>query len=291
MKQANLKLNPKKRLLFQREVEFLGHTVLANGIKHEVRSFLGLCTYFNRFVNGFADFGAPLHRLTDLKSQFNWTAFKRLKNALCSSPILFYLHSSEMFILDTDASNIGIVAVLSQLQDKEEKVIEYFSSVLSEPEKNYCATKKELLAIVRAVEHFHKYLYRREFLIRTDHAALTWLLQMKNCEGQVGRWLERLQQYHFKIRHSAGKLHNNADSLSRRPCKYYKHCDKIEQHETSFNYERTAVIEDEEWTAAQLIKDQEEDVDIGPLLKWKEDGVERPGWSEISYQSPSFKVL
>ena len=130
--------------------------------------------------------------------------------------------------MDTDASNIGIGAVLSQVQDKEEKVIEYFSSVLSKPEKNYCATRKELLAIVRAVEHFHKYLYGREFLIRTDHAALTWLLQMKNPEGQVARWLERLQQYHFKIRHRAGKLHNNADSLSRRPCKNCKHSYKIE---------------------------------------------------------------
>mgnify|MGYP005985091303 FL=1 len=133
-----------------------------------------------------------------------------------------------MFILDKDASNIGIGAVLSQVQDKEEKVIEYFSSVLLKPEKNYCATRKELLAIVRAVEHFHKYLHGREFLIRTDHATLTWLLQMKNPEGQVAKRLERLQQYHFKIRHRAGKLHNNVDFLSRRPYKNCKHCDKIE---------------------------------------------------------------
>ena len=185
-------------------------------------------TYYRRFVNGFADIAAPLHRLTDLKSQFHWTAeceaaFKRLKNALCSSSLLSYPQSSGMFILDTDSTNIGIGAVLSQVQDKEEKVIQYFSNVLSKPEKNYCVTRKELLAIVRTVEHFHKYLYGREFLIRTDHAALTWLLQMKNPEGQVARWLERLQQYHFKIRHRAGKLHNNADSLSRKPCKNCKH--------------------------------------------------------------------
>ena len=179
-----------------------------------------------------------------------------------------------MFILDTDASNIGIGAVLSQVQDKEEKVIEYFSSVLSKPEKNFCVTRKELLAFVRAVEHFHKYLYAHEFLIRTDHAALTWLLRMKNPE--------RVQHYHFKIRHRAGQLHNNADCLSRRQCKNCKHCDKIEQRETSFNCGSTAVVEDEEWTTAQLRKDQEEDIDIGPLVKWKENEAERSTWSEIA---------
>ena len=136
MKEAKLKLNPKTCLLFQREVEFLGHTVSANGIKttgtkirafrdwprprdkHEVQSFLELCTYCWRFVNRFADIAAPLHKLTNLKSQFNWTAeceaaFKRLKNALCSSPILSYPQPSGMFILDTDESNIEIGAVLS----------------------------------------------------------------------------------------------------------------------------------------------------------------------------------
>ena len=134
-------------LLFQKEVEFLGHTVSANGIettrtkirairdrprpqdKHEVRSFLvGLGTYYRRFVIGFADIAVPLQRLTYLKSQFNWIAE-------CEA-----------------AFKVG--AVLSQVPDKEEKAIEYFSSVLSKPEKNYCATKKELLAIVRALEHF-----------------------------------------------------------------------------------------------------------------------------------------
>ncbi|XP_063920956.1 uncharacterized protein LOC135135765 [Zophobas morio] len=247
-------------------------------IEHQLKTdFLGLCTYYRRFVNGFADIAAPLHRLMDLKSQFNSAAeceaaFKRLKNALCSSPILSYPQSSGMFILDTDASNIGIGAVLSQVQDKEEKVIEYFSGILLKTE-NYCATRKELLAIVRAVEHFHKYLYGREFLIRTDYAALIWLFQMKNPERQDG--------------------FNDSNSITSKfdtglNC---KHCDKIEQRETSFNCGRTAVTEDEEWTTAQLRKDQEEDVDIRPLLKWKEVGAERPAWSEISNESPSFKAL
>ncbi|KAJ3646414.1 hypothetical protein Zmor_024003 [Zophobas morio] len=89
---------------------------------------------------------------------------------------------------------------------------------------------------------------------------------MKNSEGQVARWLER---------HRPGKLHNNADSLLRRSCKTCKYCDKIEQRETSFNCGTIAVVEDEKWTTARLRKDQEEDVDIGTLLKWNGDGVEQ----------------
>ena len=133
---------------------------------HEVQSFLGLCSYYRSFVNGLANIAAPLHRLMYLKSQFNWTAeceaaFKRLKNA--SNPIVSYAQSSGMFILDTDASNNVT---------RKKKSSSTSATLLSKPEKNYCATRKELLAIVRAVEHCHKYLYGREFLIRTDHAAL-----------------------------------------------------------------------------------------------------------------------
>jgi len=88
------------------------------------------------------------------------------------------------FILDTDASNAGIGAVLSQIQNGEEHVIEYFSTILTKAEENYCVTRKELLAIVKLVDHFHKYLYGQEFLIRTGHATLKWLLRMKQPEGQ-----------------------------------------------------------------------------------------------------------
>ncbi|UYV64719.1 K02A2.6-like [Cordylochernes scorpioides] len=178
-KAANLGLNPGKCQLFQRKVEFLGHTVSAKGIqtseskilairdwpkpkdKHELRSFLGLCTYYRRFVEGYADIAAPLHRLTEAKSAFHWSqdcenAFVTLKGGLCSSPVLVYPQPGMRFVLDTDASNSGIGAVLSQVQDGEERVIEYYSKILTKPERNYCATRGELLAIVRSVEHFHR---------------------------------------------------------------------------------------------------------------------------------------
>jgi hypothetical protein len=97
--------------------------------KHEIRSFLGLCTYYRRFISGFANIAKPLTKLTEQKQVFQWTpevetAFQTLTGALCSAPILAYPQPGERFIVDTDASNFGI-GVLSQMQDGQERVIAY----------------------------------------------------------------------------------------------------------------------------------------------------------------------
>ena len=111
---------------------------------------------------------------------------------------------------------MGIGAVLSQEQNGEEHVIAYFSRTLEKPERNYCITRRELLAVVKAIEHFHVYLYDCKFAVRTDHSALQWLLRFP--DGQIARWLEKLQQYDFTTQHRPGRSHQNADTLSRRPC-------------------------------------------------------------------------
>ncbi|GFV58470.1 retrovirus-related Pol polyprotein from transposon 17.6 [Trichonephila clavipes] len=112
----------------------------------------------------------------------------------------------------------------------EGRVIAYFSKRLFKPERNYCVTRKELLAIVNAVEHFHPYLYCGSFMLRTDHASLTWLLNFKNSESQIARWIQRLQKYDVEIRHRKGSAHGNADALSRRPCpESCKYCSRIEK--------------------------------------------------------------
>jgi hypothetical protein len=85
--------------------------------------------------------------------------------------------------VDTDVSNVGIGGVLSQVQDGQERVIAYYSKTLSKAERNYCITRRELLATVKTLEHFHTYLYGQEFHLRTDHSALTWLMSFKNLEG------------------------------------------------------------------------------------------------------------
>ncbi|GFT76639.1 retrovirus-related Pol polyprotein from transposon 17.6 [Nephila pilipes] len=152
LKQANLKLNPAKCNLFRREVSYLGHIISAEGVRtdprkvaavkewsqprnvHELRSFLGLCTYYRRFVKGFSLIARPLHRLTEHKRPFVWSeecevAFTSLKEALTSAPILSYPDPDKQFILDTDASHANVGAVLSQEIDGQERVIAYWTEM------------------------------------------------------------------------------------------------------------------------------------------------------------------
>ena len=125
-------------------------------------------------------------------------------------PVFFNL-----FVLDTDGSDVGIGAVLSQKQtDGSERVIAYASRVLSKPERRYCVTRKELLPAVNFIKYFRPYLLGNSFILRTDHSSLTWLYNFKNPEGQLARWLEALQEYHFTIEHRKGRLHGNADAMS-----------------------------------------------------------------------------
>lgn len=314
LQMAKLKLNPKKCVFLQREVKYLGHVITGDGIKtdaektstvrnwpvprdkKELRSFLGLCTYYRRFVRHFADLAKPLHRLTEKDIPFVWTtdcetAFEKLKITLCSTPVLSYPQPGAKFILDTDASNTGIGAVLSQEIDGEEKVIAYFSKVLSKAERNYCVTRKELLAVVKAIEHFHKYLYGQPFVLQTDHASLKWLMQFKNPEGQIARWLQRLQEYQFQIQHRRGSKHNNADALSRRPCiEDCRHCQKVEGNESLFaDCRLTKINSDDTWNSENLGKDQDSDEDIGPIKNLIENGLNRPSWNEISQKSETYK--
>ena len=240
LRQAGLKLKPSKCALLRRKVEFLGHIVSADGVEadpakiekvqnwpqpqnlHEVRAFIGLCAYYRRFVRGFGDVCKPLYHLTEKGVPFHWggeqeKAFVTMKERLTTAPILAFPNETDKFILDTDASAFGIGGVLSQVQNGEERVIAYGSRVLNKAERNYCVTRRELLAIVDFVKLFHHYLVGAQFLLRTDHAALYWLFGMKNLEGQPARWVERLGCYDMVIQHRPGKVHMNADALSRCP--------------------------------------------------------------------------
>ena len=141
---------------------------------------------------------------------------------MSTTPILRFPVPDAPYILDTDASLTGTGAVLSQLVDGQERVLGYASRTLSKAERNYCVTRRELLAVVQFVKYFRPYLYGQKFTIRTDHSSLQWLLNFREPEGQVARWIESLSEYTYEIIHRPGVRHGNADGLSRRPCK--KNC-------------------------------------------------------------------
>ncbi len=244
LRAANLKLKPKKCNLFQKKVVFLGHVVTPEGVHCDpdkvkevqdwvpptdvtgVRSFLGLCNYYRKFVKSYAEIAAPLTNLTRKGVPFHWSsdcqaAFDLLKKRLTEAPILAYPSSdpNDEFILDTDSSDVAMGAVLSQVQNGVERVICYGSKTLSKSQRCYCATYKELLALVTFMKYYRHYIYGVKVRVRTDHNSLKWLMQWNNAEGLVGRWIMDIQHFNLSIEHRAGRSHQNADALSRKVTK------------------------------------------------------------------------
>ena len=210
---SGLKLKPSKCVLFHKRVMYLGHIVSESGIATdpgkiervcewpipenvtEIKSFLGLAGYYRRFVLNFAQVARPLHKLTEANVEFVWTpecqsSFQTLKTLLSTAPVLAYPDFTAEFILYTDASNHGIGAVLSQVKDGAEHPVAYASRTLTKAERNYCVTRKELLAVVEFVKQFRHYLHGPKFRIRTDRIPLRTLLQVRELEGQLARWIE-----------------------------------------------------------------------------------------------------
>jgi len=129
----------------------------------DVRAFYGLASYYRRFVKDFAEIAEPLSRLTRKNNTFTWTdetqeSFDRLKTALMQTPILEYPRPDIPCILDTYASDVAVGGVLSQVTDGQERPIAFFSKVLNRAQKNYCPTRRELLAVIMALQHFRHYV-------------------------------------------------------------------------------------------------------------------------------------
>ncbi|GBN12921.1 Transposon Ty3-I Gag-Pol polyprotein [Araneus ventricosus] len=240
IQEAGLILNPKKCLFGAKEIKILGHLVSGEGIKpdpdkikavqdfptpknmQDVKSFLGLCSYYRRFIKDFCHRAQPLQVLLKNNSKFMWTelqeeAFGDLKSALISEPILSLFDETAPTELHTDASGYGIGAVLVQQQDGKERVIAYASRTLTKPETNYSTTERECLAAVWAIMKFRPYLFGKSFTIITDHHSLCWLANLKDPSGRLARWALRLQEYDITISYKSGKKHQDADSLSRNP--------------------------------------------------------------------------
>ena len=136
------------------------------------------------------------HFLRDDRCQ---EGFQKLKEALVSAPVLPYPNLAKPYLLDCDASAEGLGAILSQVKNGQERAISYFSHKFTAPEKNYCVTRKELLAVIKSIDHYHPYLHGTKFVVRTDHVALKWLKTLKNPGGQLARWIGKLEQHNYTI--------------------------------------------------------------------------------------------
>ena len=179
--------------------------------------------------------------------------------------------------------------MLSQLDDEgREQVIGYASRLLTKPERQYCVTRRELLAVVTFIQHYRPYLVCRRFTLRTDHGSLTWLRNFKEPEGQLARWLERLQELDFEVVHRRGTAHRNADSLSRLPC---QQCGR-NNHDTSTTAEVAVLALQLPPAQARdsLQQSQLADPTLAPILRGKESGT-RPGPESFATRSKAVRRL
>lgn len=238
LRAAQLKIQLEKCHFVVNEVAYLGHVVGRDGVRpdpktveairtypvpknpKEVQKFLGLAGWYRRFIPDYATKAKPLTELTRKDQTFKWEAaqeqaFQTLTGYLCSDSVLIYPDFSEPFLLATDASGVAVGAVLSQKREGYDRPIAYASRGLNAAERNYTVTEQELLAVVWAIKQFRCYLYGRRFTLITDHAALRWMLSIKDPSSRLTRWALRLEEYDYDVIHRPGKLHKNADALSR----------------------------------------------------------------------------
>ena len=241
LRAAGLKCKPTKCQLCLREIEYLGHVVSEGRVRpdpakvlkivewptprngSELASFLGLCNYYRPLIAEFAGMADPLYKSVQLEP-FEWTrelerSFAELKRALASDCVVKIPQSDVAFALETDASLIALGAVLKQkFPVGGEYPVSFFSRALTAPERRYSVYERELLAVVRACEHFRVFLLGRPFVVRTDHGAIKKIFTSKLRDSmRVEKWVLRLAEYEFSIEQIPGRENIVADALSRIP--------------------------------------------------------------------------
>lgn len=238
LREARLTLNREKCVFCRSELRYLGYVVNQFGLLvdpdkvnavlriptpknvTEVRRVVGLASWYRRFIPSFSTIVSPLTKLTQKNQPFIWDegcerALNTIKQTLVSAPILACPDFNLPFYVETDASDYGLGAVLTQRHPDGERVVCYLSRALSKQEKRFSTTEKETLAILFSIEKLRPYLEGTKFYVITDHYCLKWLFSIKDPIGRIARWALRLQQYDFEVIHRRGKDHLVPDALSR----------------------------------------------------------------------------
>lgn len=240
LQSAGLTINREKSEFCCSEVKYLGFIVNKSGLQvdpektssvtdfpaprniKQIRRFLGMASWYRRFIPDFATIAQPLSLLTKKKQPWVWdtaqhNAFDTLKTKLTTAPTLLCPDFSLPFTLQTDASSVGLGAVLTQVITGEEHVIAYAGRSLTRPERNYTVTEQECLAVLWSIRKFRGYLEGYKFTVITDHSSLRWLHKIQTPSGRLARWSLELMSYDLEIIHRKGALHHVPDALSRIP--------------------------------------------------------------------------
>jgi hypothetical protein len=230
----NLSVKKSKCSFGEHSVAYLGHVISAQGVAMDadkveavrawpqprnvraVRGFLGLTGYYRKFIRSYGDIAGPLTQLLKCDT-FHWTSaanttFEALKVALTTAPVLQLPDFTRAFIVDCDASESGIGAILHQ----GEGPLAFFSRAMQPHHAKLAAYERELIGLVKAVRHWRPYLWTRLFVVRTDHFSLKYLLDQRLSTIPQHAWVSKLFGYQFTIEFKPGKQNTAADALSRR---------------------------------------------------------------------------
>lgn len=239
-KENGLTLNLQKCHFLKTDIEFLGYRIDSEGLRpteiktmavksfpipksvHQLRQFLGLISYFRKFIKNCALLSSPLTKLLKKDSPWVWTAdhdraFETLKDSLTSDSMLAIFDPSKECILYTDACRDGIAGILMQVTECGEKPVHYYSRQTTEDEKKYHSFELELLAIVQSLGRFRHYLLGAQFRIVTDCSAVRYALTKKDIIPRIARWVLSTQEFSFEIAHREGTRMQHVDALSRNP--------------------------------------------------------------------------
>ncbi|GBG78897.1 hypothetical protein CBR_g28611 [Chara braunii] len=240
LRDSQYKINKEKSSFGIPSVIYLGHVISGDGLAPEaakivaiqewsqpqtvrdVRSFLGLASYYRKFVRNFSAMAAPLANLTKKDTLFLWSlhcqmAFAQLKQASTRAPVLKLPDPSLPFVLTTDASQYGIGAVLQQNDGNGLRPVEYMSKKIKTQKLQDSTYEKKLYALVSALKHWKHFLLGRHFKIFSDHSTLQWLKSQGELNDKLARYIQFIDMFDFELKHKKGCYNKVVDALSRRP--------------------------------------------------------------------------
>jgi hypothetical protein len=237
---ANLRMNGKKCQWLRDNIEWLGHIISPEGIRpspkniqavmdfprptdqKQLRSWLGLCNYYRRFIQGYAQVTSVFRNLLSKDATFVWTeeheaAFTKLRDLMTSPPLLRHIDNQKQITVTTDASTYAIGWVLSQPDEygRLHPCI-YGGKSLDKHQQRWSVSEREMFAVLEAIRQNNIYLVGQKFIVESDHIALSFIDKIKTSTGRLGRWSVLLSQYNFELRYKKGSSLPHADALSRR---------------------------------------------------------------------------